>query len=202
MEITKKLEIYFSLVDDPRHKSYVTYKLRDILFMLVCGTLCGLVDAEEIIEFAEEREEFFKTHTEFEQLPCLPTLRNILKIINPAQLELCLNGILRNVLCREKPPKEWQIILDGKTVRSPEPIHIITALLADYSVSLGQITVDEKSNEIPAVRELLDMLDIKGAVVTMDAMAGLRHELVMCLTKQRISPTIWRNGRDLKRFLL
>jgi len=138
--------------------------------MLICGTLCGLSDPEEIIEFAEEREEFFINHTKMEQLPCLQTLRNILRITNPVQLELCLNGILRNVFCRETLPKERQIILDGKTARGTKSLHIVTALLADYSVSLGQITVDEKSNEIPAVRELLDMLDIKGAVVTMDAM--------------------------------
>ena len=170
MGIRKKLSIYFELVEDRRHRSYIRYKMPDILFVLICGTLCGLVDAEEIIEFAEEREEFFLKHTEMEQLPCLPTLRNILRIINPVQLELCLNGILRNVFCREALPKERQIILDGKTARGTEGLHIVTALLADYSVSLGQITVDEKSNEIPAVRELLDMLDIKGAVVTMDAM--------------------------------
>jgi len=170
MGIREKLSIYFELVDDNRHRSYITYKLPDIMFMLICGTLCGLVDAEEIIEFAEEREEFFIKHTEMEQLPCLPTLRNILKIINPVQLELCLNGIFRNVFCKEALSKERQIIFDGKTARGTDSLHIVTALLADYSVSLGQITVGEKSNEIPAVRELLDMLDIKGAVVTMDAM--------------------------------
>ena len=49
-------------------------------------------------------------------------------------------------------------------------MHIITALLADESVSLGQITVESKSNEIPAVRELIELFDIKGAVLTMDAM--------------------------------
>ena len=50
------------------------------------------------------------------------------------------------------------------------PMHIITALLADESVSLEQITVESKSNEIPAVRELIELLDIKGAILTMDAM--------------------------------
>ena len=170
MEIREKLNIYFELVGDSRHRSYITYKMPDILFILICSTLCGLTEPEEIIEFVEEREEFFLEHTKMEQLPCLPTLRNILKIINPIQLELCLSGILRNVFCRETLPKDRQIIFDGKTARGTETLHIVTALLADYSVSLGQITVDERSNEIPAVRELLDMLDIKGAVVTMDAM--------------------------------
>ena len=170
MGIREKLRIYFELVEEKRHRSYITYKMPDILFLLLCGTLCGLVDVDEIVEFAEEREAFFISHTEMEQTPCLSTLTNILKIINPNELELCLSGILRNVFCRENLSKERQIILDGKTARGTESLHIVTALLADYGMSLGQITVDEKSNEIPAVRELLDMLDIKGAVVTMDAM--------------------------------
>ena len=59
MEIREKLNIYFELVGDSRHRSYITYKMSDILFMLICGTLCGLVDAGEIIEFVEEREGFF-----------------------------------------------------------------------------------------------------------------------------------------------
>lgn len=75
---------------------------------------------------------------------------------------------------------EKQICIDGKTICSTatvkeheKPMHIITALLADERVSLGQITVESKSNEIPAVRELIELielLNIKGDILTMDAM--------------------------------
>jgi len=86
-------------------------------------------------------------------------------------------GIFRNVFEQEAKLEEKQISIDGKTVCSTatmkeyeKPLHIVTAMLTDNYVSLGQVAVNDKSNEIPAVRELLDMLNIKGAVVTLDAM--------------------------------
>ena len=177
MEITERLSLYFSLVEDARNKSYTKYKLEDILFLLICGVICGCYDIEEIAEFAEEREEFFLKHTEMERIPCHRTLLNILQMIKPERLELCLYGILRNIFGREPQTKERQICIDGKTVCSTavmsdyeQPLHIVTGMLADSCVSIGQITVEGKSNEIPAVRELLDLMGIKGAVVTLDAM--------------------------------
>lgn len=139
--------------------------------------LCNCTDLEMIIEFAEEKEEFLKQYTELESIPCLSTISNILKIINPEHLELCLYGIFSNVLKFKMKMEEKQICIDGKTIcgtatmkKHEKPMHIITALLADESVSLRQITAESKSNEIPAVRELIELLDIKGAVLTMDAM--------------------------------
>lgn len=177
MDIKGNLDIYFELVDDVRSQAHITYKLSDILFLIVCGMIAGCNDLEIIIEFGEEKIEFFKKHTELESIPCLSTLSNILKIIKAEHLELCLYGIFSNVLKTDIKITEKEISIDGKTICSTatmkeheRPMHIITALLVDNSLSLGQKTVESKSNEIPAVRELLDELDIKGAVVTMDAM--------------------------------
>ena len=145
--------------------------------MLVIGMICNCTDLEMLIEFAEEKIEFLKEYTELEEIPCLSTISNILKVINSEDLELCLYGIFRNVLKTKMKIEEKQICMDGKTICSTatmkeheRPMHIITALLADESVSIGQITVESKSNEIPAVRELIELLDIKGAVITLDAM--------------------------------
>ena len=177
MNIKESFDIYFDLVKDPRSQAHITYQLSDILFLLIVGMLCNCTDLEMIIEFAEEKEEFLKQYTELESIPCLSTISNILKIINPEHLELCLYGIFSNVLKFKMKMKEKQICIDGKTIcgtatmkKHEKPMHIITALLADESVSLGQITVESKSNEIPAVRELIELLDIKGAVLTMDGM--------------------------------
>lgn len=177
MDIRKSLDIYFGLVKDTRSTAHITYELEDILFMLVCGILCNCTDLEMIIEFFEEKEEFLKKYTKMKEVPCISTISNILKIINPSHLELCLYGIFNNVLQVKLEVKEEQICIDGKTICSTakmkehdKPMHIITALLADESVSLGQIAVESKSNEIPAVRELIRMLDIKGKIITADAM--------------------------------
>lgn len=177
MDIRESFDIYFELIEDPRSQAHITYRLSDILFMLVTGMLCSCTDLEMIIEFAEEKLDFLKKYTELEEVPCLSTIANILKVINPDHLELCLYGIFSNVLKLKMEIEDKQICIDGKTICSTatmkeyeRPMHIITALLADESVSLGQITVESKSNEIPAVRELIELLDIKGAVLTMDAM--------------------------------
>lgn len=177
MNIKESLDIYFELVEDTRSQAHITYKMSDILFMLVIGMLCSCTDLDMIIEFAEERIDFLKKYTEIETIPCLATLSNILKIINPKHLELCLYGIFSNVLKLKIETEERQICIDGKTICSTatmkgheKPMHIITALLADESISLGQIVVDSKSNEIPAVRELIEQINIKGAILTLDAM--------------------------------
>lgn len=177
MDIKKNLDIYFELVEDVRSQAHITYKLSDVLFLIVCGMIAGCNNLEVIIEFGEEKIEFFKKYTELENIPCLSTISNILRVINPNRLELCLYGIFSDVFKKNLKIKEKEISIDGKTICSTatmreyeRPMHIITALLVDNSLSLGQKIVESKSNEIPAVRELLDELDITGAVVTMDAM--------------------------------
>ena len=181
MNIKSRLDIFFELVEDPRSQAHITYKLSDILFMLVCGMISGCTDLEMIIEFSEERIIFLKKYTELDNIPCLSTLSNILKIVNPNHLELCLYGIFNNVFETKIKIKEREISIDGKTVCSTasmkeheRPMHIVTALLVDKSLSLGQKVIESKSNEIPAVRELLDELNIKGAIVTLDAVLQLK----------------------------
>lgn len=151
--------------------------MSDILFMLVCGMISGCTDLEMIIEFSEERINFLKRHTELTNIPYFSILSNILKIVNPDHLELCLYGILSNVFEIKMKVEEREISIDGKTICSTatmkeheRPMHIITALLADKSLSLGQKVIESKSNEIPAVRELLDEINIKETIITMEAM--------------------------------
>ena len=177
MNIKKRLDIFFELVDDTRSQSHITYKLSEILFMLVCGMISGCTDLEMIIEFSEERINFLKKYTELDNIPCLSTLSNILKVVNPDHLELYLYGIFNNVFEIKMKIEEREISIDGKTICSTatmkeyeRPMHIVTALLVDKSLSIGQKVIESKSNEIPAVRELLDELNIKGAIVTLDAM--------------------------------
>lgn len=98
MNIKESFDIYFELVEDPRSQAHITYQLSDILFLLIVGMLCNCTDLEMIIEFAEEKEEFLKKYTELESIPCLSKISNILKVINPDHLELCLYGIFSNVL--------------------------------------------------------------------------------------------------------
>lgn len=174
LKIKDSLEMYFNLVKDTRNQSYITYKLSDVLFLLVCGMLCGCKELEEIVELGEERFDFFKKHSSLEQIPCVTTIINILSIVKAERLELCLQGIVRNVF--NSKTKYKQICIDGKTISSRLPeeykdsIHVVTAMLADNYLSIGQKVIDHKKGEIKAVRELIDEINIKDAVVTMDAL--------------------------------
>lgn len=188
MEIRESLEVYFSLVEDSRNQSYITYKLSDILFVLVCGMLCGCKAMEEIIELVEERFDFFSKYTNLKTIPCVKTLNNILNIIKPDRLELCLQGIIRNVFNRNTKTK--QICIDGKTISSRIPeeykdsIHVVTAMLADNYLSIGQQVVDNKRGEIKAARELLDKIDIKNTVVTLDALHCQKETVEKIITNK------------------
>lgn len=118
MDIRESFDIYFNLVEDPRSQAHITYKMSDILFMVMIGMLCSCTDLETIIEFAEEKEEFLKQYTELEDISCLSTISNILKVINPDHLELCLYLIFSNVLKIKMKIAEKQICIDGKTICS------------------------------------------------------------------------------------
>lgn len=173
----EKFDVYFSLLEDWRNPHYTTYDLKEIMFLLVCGMLCGLRDFEEIADFAEEHWAFFSKYIDNHRPPCESTLSTAVANLNPARLELCLQGIFRNVFTMQNRSKERQICIDGKTICGANSIHIVTAMLADERWSLGQLMVDEKTNEIPIVQELLELINIKGAVVTMDAMHCQRHTM-------------------------
>lgn len=177
MEIRKKFDMYFSLVTDNRKQANVTYRLSDILFMLLCGVLAGQPDIDSILDLSEERIDFIRKHTEMTTIPCEKTINDILRILDPSELSLCLYGIFKNTFNLDIECKDEQICIDGKTICSTanmakydKPLHIVTAFLADESVCIAQKAVDDKSNEIPAVKDLLELIDVKNHVVSMDAM--------------------------------
>lgn len=177
VDIRKTFDIYFSLVTDKRKQANVTYRLSDILFMLLCGVLSGQPDIESILDLSEERIDFIAKHTEMTTIPHEKTVNDILKSLDPTELSLCLCGIFKNVFNLNIECKDNQICIDGKTICSTankktynKPLHIVTAFLADESLCIAQKAIDDKSNEIPAVRELIEIIDVKDHVITMDAM--------------------------------
>ena len=176
MKIMERLDVYFGLVEDKRKIAYVTYELRDILFMVICGIMSGCRDIEQIVYLSEERLEFFKQHTQLATIPSISTVRRTLEILNPKELELCMQGIIINVFGNKVKNKERQICIDGKTICSTakeetkDSLHIVTAMIANEYIAIGQEVVNGKTNEIPVVRELIDNLDVQGTVITVDAM--------------------------------
>lgn len=166
-------ETYFGIIEDVRCEVNIKYKLTDILIIVMCGVLCGLDEIEKIKEYADLKEDMFREKFGIEKIPSETTIARVLATIDVEKLGIAILGILtRNVTKRE-----GQISIDGKTIRSTETmqkygtsLQILTAYLTDCGVCLEQIGIYEKTNEIPVAREILDLLDVKGKVVTLDAM--------------------------------
>ena len=181
----KKCEIYFSLIEDPRNQSYITYPLSYIIFMVMCGIICGCKDLEEMIEVLENKIEIIQKYIKIERIPCLATFSNILSVLNALEVELCVLAICRNVINdtliidenREKVQNEIrEISIDGKAIRStnnhgdPEKaLQIVTAYDVNAHMPVAQTEIKDKTNEIIAGREILNMFEVKGAIITADA---------------------------------
>ena len=178
-------EIYFSLIEDPRDERYIEYPLAYIIFMVMCGIICGCKDLEEMVEVLENKIEVMKKYITIERIPCLATFSNILSILNTVQLELCVIAICRNVINNTLVVGEKtyriedeirEISIDGKAIRStnnygnPEKaLQIVTAYDVNAKIPLAQTEIKDKTNEITAGREILKMFELKNAVVTADA---------------------------------
>ena len=183
--LLKKCEIYFSLIEDPRNQSYITYPLSYIIFMVMCGIICGCKDLEEMVEVLENKIEVIQKYIKIERIPCLATFSNILSVLNALEVELCVLAICRNVINdtliidenREKVQNEIrEISIDGKAIRStnnhgdPEKaLQIVTAYDVNAHMPVAQTEIKAKTNEIIAGREILNMFEVKGAIITADA---------------------------------
>lgn len=164
--------MYFGIIEDPRCEVNVVHPLVDILKLVMVAVLCGMDELDKIIDYGENKKVFLEKEFNIKLIPSKPTLTRVIAMISPKWLSLSIVCIL-NTLIREKSK---QIMLDGKAIKSTEAIKAIETMMnivtayTDTGISLGQLTVDSKSNEIPAVRELIEMLNVEGMVVTADAM--------------------------------
>ena len=164
--------MYFGIIDDPRCKVNVIYPLIDILKLIMISVLCGMDELDKIIDYGKNKSQFLEKEINIKSIPSKSTLTRIISMIDPKWLSLSVVCIL-NTLIKNKSS---QIMLDGKAIKSTDAIKTIETMMnivtayTDTGISLGQITVANKSNEIPAVRDLIEMLNIEGMIVTADAM--------------------------------
>jgi predicted transposase YbfD/YdcC len=169
-------------IDDPRVSGRTDHLLTDIVGISVLGTLCGADDWLAVETFAKARHPWLRQFFALPAgVPSHDTFGRVMGLINPKQLSACLvnwTGALRTTLAGRV------IAIDGKTARGSasktkglKALHMVSAWACEAGLTLGQVAVDEKSNEITAIPELLELLDLQGAVVTLDAM-GMQHQIV------------------------
>jgi predicted transposase YbfD/YdcC len=164
------------------------HKLVDILIIALCATICGVEGWEEIEIFAEEREDWFKGFLELPNgIPSHDTMYRVFARINPKEFTESL-GRWTAGLCQSVEGKV--VAIDGKTLRrsfdaatGKGALHMISAWVEENSLVLGQVSVEPNENELSKIPVLLRMLQLKGAIVTMDAI-GCQKELTRIIREE------------------
>ena len=170
-----------SAIYDPRQAWKVEHKLTDILILIICAVIAGCEGWEEIEDFGNERLDWLKKYGEFENgVPSHHTIARVAAVVNPKQFQRCFIEWMK--ACHKVSNGEI-IAIDGKTVKGSYDkgkdkgaIHMVSAFAAANELVLGQIKVNDKSNEITAIPKLLELLQIRGCLVTIDAM-GCQREI-------------------------
>jgi predicted transposase YbfD/YdcC len=172
---------HFKDLDDPRVERTRKHPLVNIVFIAVCGVLSGANSFAAIEEFGTDRRSWFARFLDLTNgVPSDDTFARVLARLDPGAFERCLLGWVQAV---QEVTDHRLIAIDGKTLRGSydrrdgkAAIHMVSAWATENKLSLGQVVVDEKSNEITAIPELLRLLDVSGALVTIDAM-GCQKEI-------------------------
>jgi predicted transposase YbfD/YdcC len=165
-------EAYFSDIEDQRCQCDIAHKLMDVLIITMCAVLCGLDKLQDIVTYGKEKRQWLNECFGISTTPSKSTLSRILNMVDGDKMVTCTIGVMQECLGLRGDI----IALDGKTICSTgknplrETMHILTAYLTENGVILGQAAVDEKTNEIPVARDLLEGLDIAGKIITADSL--------------------------------
>lgn len=167
------IQIYFRNVRDPRRCP--RHALIDVIVIAICAVLCGAQDWQQIVTFGQQRRSWLQRFLTLPNgIPCHDTFERVFNRLNPraftAAFQRWMQALAENIGIK-------QIAIDGKTLRGSAaparnlgPLHVVSAWASENHLLLGQVAVDGKSNEITAIPELLELLDLHGALVTIDAM--------------------------------
>lgn len=202
-ETTAAIREHFTELTDPRRRE-PTYALLDMIVMAVCAVICGADDFVAIARYVRTKKDWFSQFLDLSNgVPSHDRFNAVFGALRPAEFERCLVSWITSL----HEVSEGQIIaVDGKTLRgsydkgsSKAAIHMVSAWATANHISLGQVITAEKSNEITAIPELLKLIEIKGGLITIDAM-GCQTEIAAtiveegadyCLAVKRNQPTLY-----------
>lgn len=170
----------FSSVNDPRIERCKKHSLVNILTISICAIICGCDDFCSIEEYGKSKKSWFETFLDLPYgIPSHDTLQNVFSRINPTEFTEAFMQWVTSL----GDLNQDIVALDGKTMRRTldkanknAAIHVVSAWSVKNNLCFGQVKVDEKSNEIKAIPELLKLLDIEGATITTDAM-GCQYQI-------------------------
>jgi predicted transposase YbfD/YdcC len=178
----------FSQVSEPRRtgKGNFRHQLHDIILLVVSAVLCGMDQWDEIADFGFEQQHWLRKYGSFcNGLPSHDTINRVFSAIDPVEFSDCFSQWANSlwVQCDQEV-----IAIDGKRIcnshhQSNPAIHMVSAFATQNGLCLGQVATQEKSNEITAIPQLLSLLDVKGCIVTIDAM-GCQKNIASKIVKQ------------------
>jgi predicted transposase YbfD/YdcC len=181
---TVRVDEHFADLTDPRRRK-VTYPLINVVVMALCAVICGADDFVAIALWAQMKQEWLAKFLDLSAgIPSHDRFNAILGAIKPAEFEKCFLSWITQL---HEITDGQLIALDGMTLRrsfdaasSKAAIHMVSAWATANLISLGQVIVDAKSNEITAIPKLLEILELSGCLVTIDAM-GCQTEIAAAI---------------------
>jgi predicted transposase YbfD/YdcC len=182
------LQSIFEAIEDPRVERTKHHQLIDIIIIAILGVLCGADGWVDIESFGKTKEMWLKTFLDLPNgIPSHDTFGRVFARINPQQFESCFLTWVESIT--EKI--HGVIAIDGKTLRrshdrtnGKKALHMVSAWASENRMVLAQVAVNEKSNEITAIPELLKLLALEGCIVTIDAMGTQRAIAAQIIEQQ------------------
>lgn len=165
---------HFAAIKDTRQSWRVAYPLREVLLLAVCGAMADCDDYENIVAWGEAHLDFLRRFSPFHHgVPCADWMASLMNRIDGELFSACFSAWVAEAF----PGRPDLVAIDGKSVRRSHdhasgrrPLHLVSAFATRSRLVLGQEAVEDKSNEITAIPALLERLDLKGALVSVDAM--------------------------------
>ena len=164
---------FFAKLRDPRRAHRRLHRLQDILVIALCAVIAGAQDWQQIETFGRKRRDWLSGFLELPNgIPSHDTFERVFNRLKPRAFQDCFQQWVQAI---STALRIKHVAIDGKTLRGSGsaklgPLHLVSAWATAQHLSLGQVAVDAKSNEITAIPALLELLDLNGALVTMDAL--------------------------------
>lgn len=180
---------HFAPISDPRIERCKKHNLLDILLLAISAVMSGSEGWEDIEQFGHIKLDWLRKYRPFEAgIPRHDTIARVICRLKPAEIEKAFQGWISSLI---EETGCGVIAIDGKTARRSfstkernNALHTVSAWSCQHQLVLGQVAVDNKTNEITAIPELLTMLEIENSIITLDAM-GCQREIALQIVKQK-----------------
>ena len=188
MALSEEFKGHFSKLADRRINRRKLYPLSEILFIVLCGCVCGAGSWRDFVLFGREKLDFLREYFPYAKgIPSKNTFARVFGMLESGEFRHCFIEWVQGL----QSMTEGVIAIDGKTLRGSHDralgksaIHMVSAFAADVRLVLAQEKTEEKSNEITAIPRLLKLLDLKGQIVTIDA-AGCQKVIAAQIVEQQ-----------------